>query len=114
MYTAGTDIHTLLLYSILLHAIIHSHHLPYTIPYTPHPTIRYTLYHTLTAIYYTLTTTYYTVQAAIIEASSQPMSIIIIGVGNADFSAMDALDSDKQLLTCMGKTASRDIVQFVS
>ena len=110
MYTAGTDIHTLLLYSILLNAINHSHHLHYTIyatSYPLHPTIRYTLYHTLTI-------TYYTKQAAIIEASSQPMSIIIIGVGNADFSAMDALDSDKQLLTCMGKTASRDIVQFVS
>jgi hypothetical protein len=29
-------------------------------------------------------------------------------------SEMDALDSDKQLLTHNGKTASRDIVQFVS
>lgn len=42
------------------------------------------------------------------------MSIIIIGIGNADFSEMDALDSDKQLLSYNGQTASRDIVQFVS
>ena len=31
---------------------------------------------------------------AIVESSSLPMSIIIIGVGHADFSAMDRLDSD--------------------
>lgn len=31
---------------------------------------------------------------AIVEASDLPMSIIIIGVGSADFSAMDRLDSD--------------------
>ena len=31
---------------------------------------------------------------AIIAASHLPMSIIIVGVGGADFDAMDALDSD--------------------
>ena len=31
---------------------------------------------------------------AIIAASRLPMSIIIVGVGGADFAAMDALDSD--------------------
>jgi Copine len=30
----------------------------------------------------------------IVEASKLPISIIIIGVGNADFSSMDELDSD--------------------
>lgn len=53
-------------------------------------------------------------KAAIVAASSQPMSIIIIGVGTADFSAMTALDSDKGLLSAGGKTATRDIVQFVA
>ena len=33
---------------------------------------------------------------AIIAASSLPMSIIIVGVGRADFSAMDLLDADDQ------------------
>eukprot|EP01032_Pedospumella_encystans_P011642 gene11642-13527_t len=51
---------------------------------------------------------------AIIEASSDPMSIIIIGVGEADFSQMHQLDSDNTLLTHNRKTATRDIVQFVS
>ncbi len=52
--------------------------------------------------------------AAIVEASAQPLSIIIIGVGAADFSEMSALDSDKQLLRHGAKTAARDIVQFVT
>jgi hypothetical protein len=39
---------------------------------------------------------------------------VIVGVGGADFSQMHELDSDKQLLTHNRKTASRDIVQFVS
>ena len=47
-------------------------------------------------------------------ASKQPMSVIIIGVGNADFGEMNALDSDNVLLQSMGQTATRDIVQFVS
>lgn len=33
-------------------------------------------------------------KAAIIDASSLPMSVIIVGVGNADFSNMQELDSD--------------------
>merc|ERR1719317_833426 len=41
------------------------------------------------------------------------LSIIIIGVGEEDFSAMDALDSDDRLLKCGGLVAARDIVQFV-
>lgn len=41
------------------------------------------------------------------------MSLIIIGVGNADFAAMDELDADVVPLTYNGITASRDIVQFV-
>lgn len=51
---------------------------------------------------------------AVVEASRLPMSIIIVGVGGADFSAMEFLDSDDKLLTSpRGDVASRDIVQFV-
>lgn len=50
---------------------------------------------------------------AIINASSLPISIIIVGVGNADFAAMDELDSDDVRLTVDGRYAERDIVQFV-
>ncbi|CAB4033286.1 Hypothetical predicted protein, partial [Paramuricea clavata] len=53
-------------------------------------------------------------KAAIVEASALPMSIIIVGVGAADFDMMEELDSDDKLLTSTsGKTAQRDIVQFV-
>eukprot|EP00055_Hartaetosiga_balthica_P000634 m.137110 g.137110 ORF g.137110 m.137110 type:complete len:524 (-) comp11269_c0_seq1:136-1707(-) len=52
-------------------------------------------------------------KSAIIEASGLPMSIIIIGVGSANFDAMDALDSDNAALEHAGKRAQRDIVQFV-
>ena len=34
---------------------------------------------------------------ALINASRYPMSVIIVGVGGADFSSMDALDSDDKL-----------------
>jgi len=51
--------------------------------------------------------------AAIIAASDLPLSIIIVGVGNEDFAKMDALDCDAGLLTQDGRTARRDIVQFV-
>ncbi|ELR17203.1 copine VIII, putative [Acanthamoeba castellanii str. Neff] len=50
----------------------------------------------------------------IVDASDLPFSIIIVGVGDADFKDMDNLDSDDRLLrTRTGKTATRDIVQFV-
>lgn len=53
-------------------------------------------------------------RAAIVEASRLPMSIIIVGVGAADFSAMEFLDSDDKLLRSPnGDVAARDIVQFV-
>ncbi|EGD81311.1 hypothetical protein PTSG_11347 [Salpingoeca rosetta] len=50
---------------------------------------------------------------AIVDASHLPMSIIIVGVGNADFSAMSFLDADVQPLSYGGRDAVRDIVQFV-
>uniref|UniRef100_A0AAX7SP12 Copine-3 n=1 Tax=Astatotilapia calliptera TaxID=8154 RepID=A0AAX7SP12_ASTCA len=51
---------------------------------------------------------------AIVQASKLPMSIIIIGVGNADFAAMEFLDGDASVLrSSTGEEAVRDIVQFV-
>lgn len=50
---------------------------------------------------------------AIIEASKSPLSIIICGVGDAEFTAMNELDSDDIVMTVDGKSAERDIVQFV-
>ncbi len=50
---------------------------------------------------------------AIVTASSLPISIIIVGVGDADFDAMDELDSDDVRLMVDGRYAERDIVQFV-
>ncbi|CAG7668662.1 unnamed protein product [Allacma fusca] len=50
---------------------------------------------------------------SIINASHLPMSIIIVGVGQEDFSAMEFLDSDGRVLRHNGKSAARDIVQFV-
>lgn len=50
---------------------------------------------------------------AIINASTLPMSIIIVGVGDADFDAMNELDSDEVRLSAEGRYAERDIVQFV-
>ncbi|ESN89865.1 hypothetical protein HELRODRAFT_91316 [Helobdella robusta] len=50
---------------------------------------------------------------AIVRASSLPLSIIIVGIGNADFEAMNILDGDEVRLSYNGKMADRDIVQFV-
>ncbi|XP_033745300.1 copine-8-like isoform X2 [Pecten maximus] len=50
---------------------------------------------------------------AIVHASGLPLSIIIVGVGNAEFDAMDVLDADDRRLSSRGKQAVRDIVQFV-
>lgn len=50
---------------------------------------------------------------AIITSSDHPISIIIVGVGQANFDAMDRLDADDSLLRQNGRTAKRDIVQFV-
>jgi hypothetical protein len=50
---------------------------------------------------------------AIVDASSLPLSIIIVGIGNADFDAMNVLDGDDDRLSFNGRYAERDIVQFV-
>ncbi|KAM5207444.1 copine-7 isoform 5-T5 [Hipposideros larvatus] len=51
---------------------------------------------------------------AIVRASHLPMSVIIVGVGNADFTDMQTLDGDAGVLCSpRGEPAARDIVQFV-
>lgn len=47
------------------------------------------------------------------EASRLPLSIIIVGVGTANFQQMDILDGDTVRLSANGVYAERDIVQFV-
>ncbi|XP_023902123.1 protein BONZAI 1 [Quercus suber] len=52
---------------------------------------------------------------ALVKASDLPLSILIVGVGGADFKEMEILDADKgeRLENSTGRVASRDIVQFV-
>ena len=50
---------------------------------------------------------------SIVELSKLPISIIIVGVGQANFDKMDALDSDDELLRGSYGVAQADIVQFV-
>ncbi|KAF2073916.1 hypothetical protein CYY_004770 [Polysphondylium violaceum] len=50
---------------------------------------------------------------AIIKASGLPISIVIVGVGKADFSSMEKLDGDDSKLKSGSKKVERDIVQFV-
>ena len=51
----------------------------------------------------------------IVRGSSLPLSIIIVGVGDADFSSMDVLDADDDPLYSRKykKYMASDIVQFV-
>ena len=50
----------------------------------------------------------------LVKLSQLPASVIIIGVGNADFDAMEELDGDGGLLRDdYGNVCKRDIVQFV-
>ena len=51
---------------------------------------------------------------ALVEASFLPCSVIIIGIGNANFNSMEMLDADKVPLYDIDKRkADRDLVQFV-
>jgi len=51
---------------------------------------------------------------AIVEASKLPLSIIIVGIGGADFGNMETLDADDTpLVSSKGVVMDRDIVQFV-
>ncbi|KAJ0064693.1 hypothetical protein NL108_011776, partial [Boleophthalmus pectinirostris] len=48
---------------------------------------------------------------AVVNASSLPLSIIIVGVGPAEFDAMEELDGDDVRVSSRGRLAERDIVQ---
>ncbi|KAI9160698.1 hypothetical protein LWI28_010777 [Acer negundo] len=52
---------------------------------------------------------------ALVRASDLPLSILIVGVGGADFTQMEILDADngRRLESSTGRIATRDIVQFV-
>ncbi|XP_059186212.1 copine-9-like [Centropristis striata] len=50
---------------------------------------------------------------AVVNAASLAMSIIIVGVGPAEFDAMEELDGDEVRVSSRGRFAERDIVQFV-
>ncbi|KAK0601817.1 hypothetical protein LWI29_027694 [Acer saccharum] len=52
---------------------------------------------------------------ALVRASDLPLSILIVGVGCADFTQMEILDADNghRLESSTGRVATRDIVQFV-
>jgi len=50
----------------------------------------------------------------VVECSYLPISIVIVGVGNANFEKMDILDDDENtLVSSQGKRPLRDCVQFV-
>lgn len=49
----------------------------------------------------------------IVGNTNSPLSIIIVGVGSADFTNMNILDGDNGLFDSKGRRANRDIVQFV-
>eukprot|EP00828_Plagiopyla_frontata_P028001 TRINITY_DN3627_c0_g1_i9.p1 TRINITY_DN3627_c0_g1~~TRINITY_DN3627_c0_g1_i9.p1 ORF type:complete len:494 (-),score=38.94 TRINITY_DN3627_c0_g1_i9:542-2023(-) len=52
-------------------------------------------------------------KTALVDSAFLPLSIIIIGIGNADFSNMEILDGDDGLWDSKGRKAQRDLVQFV-
>lgn len=52
-----------------------------------------------------------TIEALVQAANTTPLSIVIIGVGPADFSSMNALDGDgKVLRDSHGRVSTRDML----
>ena len=52
---------------------------------------------------------------SLVAASFAPLSVIIVGIGNADFKKMEILDGDEMpLISSTGQKRMRDLVQFVS
>ncbi|KAK8812241.1 hypothetical protein WA158_007475 [Blastocystis sp. Blastoise] len=49
----------------------------------------------------------------IVNGSTLPLSIIIVGVGHADFTSMEILDGDSERLHYTDHYAQRDLVQFL-
>ena len=51
---------------------------------------------------------------ALVKGSFLPLSVIIIGIGDADFTKMEILDGDEvPLISSIGERRMRDLVQFV-
>ena len=49
----------------------------------------------------------------LVQGSFMPLSVIIIGIGDADFTDMEILDADDNPLVSKGVKSGRDLVQFV-
>lgn len=49
----------------------------------------------------------------LVKGSDLPVSIIIVGVGDANFDNMTKLDGDGGLYDSKGRKSPRDLVQFV-
>jgi hypothetical protein len=51
---------------------------------------------------------------ALVDAGDAPLSVIIVGIGEADFTNMNVLDADDApLVSTTGRRMTRDLVQFV-
>ena len=52
----------------------------------------------------------------IIQAASLPLSIVIVGLGNGDFSQLEKLDMDREELKSenTGKVCERDMIDFIN
>jgi len=70
-------------------------------------------YHILTIITDGIITDMDETKDAIIDACDVPLSIIIIGVGKANFDKMVELDSDRYSLESGNRISTRDLVQFL-
>ena len=71
-------------------------------------------YHILLILTNGMITDYIETVNCIVEASKLPLSIVIVGIGEADFENMNNLDGDIiPLVNSYGEIRKRDIVQFV-
>ncbi|XP_065898751.1 copine-9-like [Dysidea avara] len=85
-----------------------------TMEYATHPTQNSQHYQILLIITDGVITDMEPTVDRIVKASTLPLSIVIVGVGGADFSAMEILDADDTpLVDRRGVRMARDIVQFV-
>ena len=50
---------------------------------------------------------------SLVESSYLPISIIIIGIGNADFNYFESINVDKMILDMDGKNIDRNLIQFI-
>lgn len=65
-------------------------------------------------LFFILSITFLCIRIVAMSNENLPISIIIVGVGNANFSAMDELDGDDYgLMNSKGQVAKRDIVKYL-